>query len=540
MFAARDQENLVHGRQVAASSKPMNQGVAPKTPAPMPFKTPFRVALRDENALVGGGGGKTVVKIGHENLRTAGKKLDKTAFMTPGPRDHRAPLGAKTTNAKAKPFQTPGPVEVPPLIGALKDASAKEGNVGAEKTTVRKAKAKITLRAEPAVVEPLEDEDGKREIEYMPPRAKDLPDHPTDIVPANVNYAALRGANLTRGWFGTYCNPVGAHGVTQVERQLQDNQKEADREFDEQMIKAVEEMPLLGWNVPEFDGDEPVLETRKRLERERQQQQKKTHDEAGDATTVKGKGKDGRGPLGTMTAKTAVSLLARPPSHVASVRGASAKSSAGLPPLSSKTKKPDSSSRAAPSSLLPRPGAAGQTTKRSAATMLPPPGAAAISTLSCASTNNYPNDKDHDSAARHANAAIASRSTVGYSRGRLVSGSLLQQQQQQQQPSTITSATAAAAAATATKGRNSNAASSTMRKVPRPTAPSRAAVLDTVHANPSRGRGEAVDDGLDYDEEVRVLNAQLTGAGAGAGSEFNSLESLWRRDAEEEFELRWE
>ena len=64
MLAARDQENLVHGHQAAAASKPLNQGarqLAPKTPGKAP-KTPFKLPLNDENNAGGLGGGKGGLK----------------------------------------------------------------------------------------------------------------------------------------------------------------------------------------------------------------------------------------------------------------------------------------------------------------------------------------------------------------------------------------------------------------------------------------------------------------------------------------------
>jgi hypothetical protein len=59
MFAARDQENLVHGHQQVAASKPLNQGtrgLQPKTPGNKYPKTPLKVPLNDENAPVAVGG----------------------------------------------------------------------------------------------------------------------------------------------------------------------------------------------------------------------------------------------------------------------------------------------------------------------------------------------------------------------------------------------------------------------------------------------------------------------------------------------------
>jgi hypothetical protein len=52
MLAHRDQENLAHGHQMAASSKPLNQGIKqlnPKTPGNKVPKTPFKLPLNDEN-----------------------------------------------------------------------------------------------------------------------------------------------------------------------------------------------------------------------------------------------------------------------------------------------------------------------------------------------------------------------------------------------------------------------------------------------------------------------------------------------------------
>ena len=78
MLAARDQENLVHGHQTVAASKPLNQGtrgLQPKTPGNKYPKTPLKIPLNDENAP-GGFGGKSGKGKG---LETGGKN----AFVTP-------------------------------------------------------------------------------------------------------------------------------------------------------------------------------------------------------------------------------------------------------------------------------------------------------------------------------------------------------------------------------------------------------------------------------------------------------------------------
>jgi hypothetical protein len=84
MFAARDQENLVHGHQQVAASKPLNQGtrgLQPKTPGNKYPKTPLKVPLNDENAPVAFGGKSGKGK----GLEAIGKKaaFNKDDFVTP-------------------------------------------------------------------------------------------------------------------------------------------------------------------------------------------------------------------------------------------------------------------------------------------------------------------------------------------------------------------------------------------------------------------------------------------------------------------------
>lgn len=89
MFATRDQENVIHGHQQLAASKPLangTRGLQPKTPGNRHVKTPLKVPLNDENA-VGGFAGRTQ---GGDKFGTGMKKavLDKHAFITPmGPSD---------------------------------------------------------------------------------------------------------------------------------------------------------------------------------------------------------------------------------------------------------------------------------------------------------------------------------------------------------------------------------------------------------------------------------------------------------------------
>ena len=83
VFARNDQENLAHNFQQAAAAKPLNAGLkgfGAKTPGNKAPKTPFKVPLNDENAVL-----KTNGK-GKGNLLMTGKKggkVDENAFVTP-------------------------------------------------------------------------------------------------------------------------------------------------------------------------------------------------------------------------------------------------------------------------------------------------------------------------------------------------------------------------------------------------------------------------------------------------------------------------
>lgn len=90
MFAALDKENLVHGHQTAAASKPLNQTVKhlpPKTPGNKVLKTPFKIPLNDENGPPRFGKlGLEANSRGNENPTTGEGKggfLQKNTFITP-------------------------------------------------------------------------------------------------------------------------------------------------------------------------------------------------------------------------------------------------------------------------------------------------------------------------------------------------------------------------------------------------------------------------------------------------------------------------
>ncbi|KAK0258420.1 hypothetical protein LTR01_001103 [Friedmanniomyces endolithicus] len=190
MFATRNHnENAIYELQTAAAAKPLNQGVkglAPKTPGYKAPKTPFKGPSNDENAAFGNGrtGGKP--KDGGLFGQGKGGKVDQSAFVTPaGPRT-RAPLGNKTTNAKATLLQTPAGTTTKP---------------SAQPTSPRLRRGKVKIHT--ALSDPLDNANEEREIEYMAPRGIPLPDHPDDW-PHDRTYPQFEGENLTRGWWAEF------------------------------------------------------------------------------------------------------------------------------------------------------------------------------------------------------------------------------------------------------------------------------------------------------------------------------------------------
>ncbi len=124
-----------------------------------------------------------------------------------GPRN-RAPLGNKTTNAKATAFQTPAPPSAQP-------------------TSPRMRRAKIKVHeAEPET----QDDHEEREIEYMPPREIPLPDLPEDDWPIDRTCPQFEGKNLTCGWYTEY-----------MARKKDDDEDDEFSDF-EQKLKRIEEL----------------------------------------------------------------------------------------------------------------------------------------------------------------------------------------------------------------------------------------------------------------------------------------------------------
>lgn len=232
LLAANDQENAVRHLQPGPNGKALGGSIKGQHNP----KTPFKVPLNDENGTVFRGG-KTLLQTG---------KKEQNAFVTPaGPRN-RAPLGMKTTNAKAKAFQTPAPLT---------------GSVKTQKLSPRLRRPKIKVH-EPEVHH--EEEDDVAEIEYMPPKEVPLPDVlDDDLPPINWEFPQFKGAAMTHGYHSVYHNPVEDDGRTKGERELEESlkrdQKKAfdafEKQFEEIMAKEEAEAKR---NLGIDDDEEPA------------------------------------------------------------------------------------------------------------------------------------------------------------------------------------------------------------------------------------------------------------------------------------------
>ncbi|KAL5377034.1 hypothetical protein PMIN06_011749 [Paraphaeosphaeria minitans] len=221
ILAAKDQENFVHGLQTAAANKPLNaglKGLAAKTPGNRAPKTPFKLPLNDENAVARGG--KSL-------LQTKGKahekdgKLEGNAFVTPaGPRT-RAPLGMKTTNAKARAFQTPAPLS----------ASAKTQKASPR---LRRPKVKVQPDVQHA------DQHDVPEVEYMPPKEVPLLDDMDDYLPRDWKIPKFENGGVD----DVYHNPLEDDGRTKLQRQFEETLEhdiiKRDEKFDRILDQQIE------------------------------------------------------------------------------------------------------------------------------------------------------------------------------------------------------------------------------------------------------------------------------------------------------------
>ncbi|KAI0540974.1 hypothetical protein GGR58DRAFT_72195 [Xylaria digitata] len=210
MFAARDQENLAFSHQHGAVLK-QQQGQAsrqlgPKTPGGKFSKTPMKVPLNDENGA---------------NAMTA-KTLKggvKSNFMTPMTQRARAVLGDKTTNAKAGGLQT---VNVKSAVKEIEKSQAKLQNTVRPRQREPQAEThKLQVHVEES------GSSSEDEVEYCPPRPKNLPYESNVFPDGSLTFDPLTPGRVMKGYHLYYFNPLEESGASKRSRRLSGETRKA-------------------------------------------------------------------------------------------------------------------------------------------------------------------------------------------------------------------------------------------------------------------------------------------------------------------------
>lgn len=265
----------------------------------------------------------------------------------------------KTTNAKAKAFQTP--------VGPETDKAPEKTQL--RPTSTRPLRQKIS-HAETIKLEIHGDEPDplvEREVEYCPPKPRELPYESEDFPDGCLDYSIVKGASQRKDFYQRYYNPVDANGLSRKDKQFEEELARSMRATDEKIRKAVEDDPCIVRDVPETY---PTIS------------KKKVSGDRRPASALQPKrtaAPSSKGPA-TITSRRAASALALAPRPTTSSARASARTPSHLP----LTKKPAPFLR---SRKAPAPTAAPSTM-------------------------------------RVASAAAASRSTIGYTKGRSASSVL--------------------------------------------------------------------------------------------------------------------
>ncbi|KAF4455224.1 hypothetical protein F53441_2374 [Fusarium austroafricanum] len=237
LAAHRDQENLVTSQQI-----PTKQQHNTRFP-----KTPSRFPQHDENAptaftgKTGMGGVKTF--LGDKTLNKGNGT--RQAMVTPMGTQNRAPLGNKTTNAKAKNGQLGG---VKNIVQDIEKTQLKPTAQKPKQRPVDLAPLEIRLKEEQKSIEQQEDEP-----EYAPPKPKDL-QYESDCFPKGMlTLDGLKKDNLLKGYYQHFYNPVDDDGVSRQDREFAETMKKVANKAAE---RNKQETAALTFNIDDLSDNE--------------------------------------------------------------------------------------------------------------------------------------------------------------------------------------------------------------------------------------------------------------------------------------------
>ncbi|EEY18088.1 conserved hypothetical protein [Verticillium alfalfae VaMs.102] len=229
MLALRD-ENAVNAAQTIRQAQGKGH-LAPKTPGARYPKTPS--GHHDENAV----GGKTILGKTKGTINQPARQR----LVTPSGTQARAPLGNKTTNAKAKNGQVQG---VKSIVKELEKTDAKQN-------TIQKPKNKGPVVDPLKVAVHIDLGGDEHEIEHAPLRVKDLP-YESDVFPeGGLNFDGLKKENMFKGYYNHFYNPLGEDGLRFEDRKHEERMQKALKKNDEEIIHDIDSMDWSVSDVPE-------------------------------------------------------------------------------------------------------------------------------------------------------------------------------------------------------------------------------------------------------------------------------------------------
>ncbi|TFB05526.1 hypothetical protein CCMA1212_002399 [Trichoderma ghanense] len=234
LAAHREQENRVPSHQAPAKQQP-------KTPGMRYPKTPIDLGRGNENALAGFAAKNTIQ--GGINLGENQKFISKKPLVTPAGSRIRAPLGNKTTNAKAINNLGLGIGGK----GAVREIEKTQSrNVTSQRREQKQRHRRAQLAPKSLLFKLRDDHDRDQdEPEYAPPNPEPLP-YESDVFPRDgLTLKGLEKENLLKGYYEHFYNPVNDAGVSRAEQRLKEEKKAALQKAIEQNEQDTEEFD---WN----------------------------------------------------------------------------------------------------------------------------------------------------------------------------------------------------------------------------------------------------------------------------------------------------
>ncbi|PSS02394.1 hypothetical protein BD289DRAFT_478779 [Coniella lustricola] len=236
MFAVHDQENLAALQQSAAHSKQQQQ--QQQNPSGIRALQPKTPGARHP---------KTPLRIplndengvhtlgGAKSVLGNASKPERSQWVTPAEaRTSRAVLGDKTTNAKAKHNQSANP-KTPGLRDAEK-SQAKPTTVSRPKSQASKSDGS-RLRILLDAADPLS---GEADVNPPPPP---LQPYQSDVFPAGIlTFDAIKPTNRLKGYFDYYHNRKDENGMTRVDREAKAAQDKRFRDAEAQIQRDDDEL----------------------------------------------------------------------------------------------------------------------------------------------------------------------------------------------------------------------------------------------------------------------------------------------------------